>query len=58
MGEPTARSARDIARLMGVTVDFLGDDLRAEPEEVPALTDAETVALKTVRSLEVNAGSG
>jgi transcriptional regulator with XRE-family HTH domain len=51
-GEPTARNARDIARVLGVPVDYLVDEGRTEREERP-LSEAEATALKLVRTLEL-----
>ena len=56
VGEPTARNAREIARLMGVTVDYLVDDDQAEPVAAPRLTDAEMTALDLVRELGLEKG--
>ena len=52
VGQPTARDAREIARLMGVSIAYLVDDDRTEREDMP-LNEAERQALDIVRSLEL-----
>lgn len=56
-GEPTARQALRMAHLLGVSVDYLVDDLQEEPSHsFTATTEAERTALDMVRELGLTKG--
>ena len=55
-GEPTARQALRLARLLDVPMEYLVDDLAEGPAQQPHLTDAELRAVEITRALGLSVG--